>query len=341
MRVSSRRCISTPWSWCPIFCSTLMLMKRYAQASIAGSPFAATMRSRISRKSFWSGASWIPSCTIGRSVGAGIVHWFGRGMLAGGVFSGPRLAGAQLTDVRFSGQRAEIVDGTLHNAKVAARVVVDGEPVGKLGTARVVRGRVTGAERGEEIKPVEVVSLDGNEKLGTVRGLRVVPDPQKGLRIEGDPRYISHSSELYRALRKSGGEMVSWGIDLSKSALARHDGFADALPYYVLVALVVATGYYQQRQMTVRNPQAAQNPQAQLMGRVFPVIFGYISLNIAAGVVVYFCVSNLWQIAQQALIFRQQAPAGDRASREATAKPARAAQADGQVTRPRQKKGRK
>jgi membrane protein insertase Oxa1/YidC/SpoIIIJ len=205
----------------------------------------------------------------------------------------------------------------------------------------VVRGRVTGAERGDEIKAVEIQSLDGKTRLGTVSGLRVEGGPD-GVRVKGDPRYIAHTTELYRALERSGGEMVSWGIDLSKSALAGHGSFGAALPYYVLVALVVATGYYQQRQMNVRNPQAAQNPQAQLMGKVFPIIFGYISLNIAAGVVVYFCVSNLWQIAQQALIFRQPAPAGQATAARPVAAPK--ASSDGQAARPRprpKKKGRK
>jgi YidC/Oxa1 family membrane protein insertase len=121
----------------------------------------------------------------------------------------------------------------------------------------------------------------------------------------GAPKYIDKASELYKALEKAGGTMVSWGIDLSRSASsASKDGFGTALPYFVLVAIVIATGYYQQRQMTARNPQAAQNPQAQMMGKIFPLMFGLISYSIQAGVVVYFAVSNLWQIGQQYLIFR-------------------------------------
>ncbi|HET7654134.1 MAG TPA: YidC/Oxa1 family membrane protein insertase [Acidimicrobiales bacterium] len=126
----------------------------------------------------------------------------------------------------------------------------------------------------------------------------------------GAPKYIDKSSELYHALEKAGGTMVSWGIDLSRSASsASKDGFGTALPYFVLVAIVIATGYYQQRQMTARNPQAAQNPQAQMMGKIFPLMFGLISYSIQAGVVVYFAVSNLWQIGQQYLIFRDPAMA--------------------------------
>lgn len=128
---------------------------------------------------------------------------------------------------------------------------------------------------------------------------------------EAAPKYISKTSELYQALSQAGGKMVSWGIDLSQSASeAAKKGFGDSLPYFVLVALVIATGYYQQRQMTARNPQAAQNPQTQMMGRIFPLMFGLISYSIQAGVVVYFLVSNVWQIGQQYLIFRQEPGAG-------------------------------
>ena len=127
----------------------------------------------------------------------------------------------------------------------------------------------------------------------------------------GDPKYLDKGSELYQSLRQAGGEMVSWGIDLSKSASsASSEGFVEALPYFALVAIVIGTGYYQQRQMTARNPQAAQNPQAQMMGKIFPIVFGLISYSIQAGVVVYFAVSNLWQIGQQYLIFRNPAMAG-------------------------------
>jgi YidC/Oxa1 family membrane protein insertase len=46
------------------------------------------------------------------------------------------------------------------------------------------------------------------------------------------------------------------------------------------------------------------NPQAQMIQKVFPIMFGVISLNIPAGVVVYFIVSNLFRIGQQALMYR-------------------------------------
>ncbi|MGI8808395.1 MAG: YidC/Oxa1 family membrane protein insertase [Acidimicrobiales bacterium] len=116
------------------------------------------------------------------------------------------------------------------------------------------------------------------------------------------PKHVPHSSTLFTSLVESGGEMVSWGMDLSKAASSV--GGSKALLYYGLIALTVATGYFQQRQMTARLPKDAVNPQMQMIGKIFPAIIGVVSLSVPAGVVVYFIVSNFWQIGQQAVTFR-------------------------------------
>jgi YidC/Oxa1 family membrane protein insertase len=132
-----------------------------------------------------------------------------------------------------------------------------------------------------------------------------------GLVDPNGPKYISHTSELYKAIKADsapapGGKMIEWGIDLAKSASKVTGGIGEAWPYYLMVGLVVATGFYQARQMSSRqSAQAAQaNAQAQMMQKIFPVVFGFISLNIPAGVVVYFIVSNLFRITQQGLMYR-------------------------------------
>ncbi len=124
-----------------------------------------------------------------------------------------------------------------------------------------------------------------------------------GLSHHPQPKHLPVHSKLYMSLVDSGGRMVSWGIDLAKSA-STVGGFGKAWPYYILVALTVGTGYFQQRQMTARLPKDAVNQQMQMIGKVFPGIIGIISLSVPAGVVVYFIVSNLWQIGQQAVTFR-------------------------------------
>jgi YidC/Oxa1 family membrane protein insertase len=125
----------------------------------------------------------------------------------------------------------------------------------------------------------------------------------RGLSLQPHPKHLPATSKMYMSLVESGGRMVSWGFDLAKSA-SSVGSFGKAFPYYILVALTVATGFIQQRQMTARLPKDAVNPQMQMVTKVFPAMIGFISLSVPAGVVVYFIVSNLWQIGQQAVTFR-------------------------------------
>jgi YidC/Oxa1 family membrane protein insertase len=126
-----------------------------------------------------------------------------------------------------------------------------------------------------------------------------------------DPKYISHTSKLYLDLSNT-RQMMSWGIDLSQSVLKSfHQGVEHAAPYIILVVLVVATTYFQQVQIQRRTPPSAVNPTQQLTMKIMPVAMGVIYLLIPAGVVVYFLVSNLFRIGQQALVTRTvYAPAG-------------------------------
>jgi len=95
------------------------------------------------------------------------------------------------------------------------------------------------------------------------------------------------------------------GMDMSKAAADISNGFGSALPYFLLIALVVITGYVQFKQTQARQTSQQQaNPQAAMMGKIFPAIFAFISYRLPSGVVLYFLVSNGWQIGQQALIFR-------------------------------------
>jgi YidC/Oxa1 family membrane protein insertase len=89
------------------------------------------------------------------------------------------------------------------------------------------------------------------------------------------------------------------------------DGFIQTLPYFIMVALVIATGWYQAHQTMQRQKKSAtgapspMNTQMQVIGRVMPVAFGLISLNFAAGLIVYFVTSNLWRIGQQQLVLNK------------------------------------
>jgi YidC/Oxa1 family membrane protein insertase len=93
-----------------------------------------------------------------------------------------------------------------------------------------------------------------------------------------------------------------FGMNLAQSASSAPKGLGNALPYYILVGLVVISAFFQQRQ-TMRN-QTTVNPQMQIIGKIMPVVFGFISISIPAGVVLYFLTSNIWQIGQQEVVYR-------------------------------------
>jgi len=131
------------------------------------------------------------------------------------------------------------------------------------------------------------------------------------------PHNLSHSSKLFRALCPGYADHLcqgsktfvvsikSFGFDLAKAATDRHGPFSKALPFYTLIALTTATQYYQQRQLSNRNPQAAAaNPQMQTMQKIFPLVFLVIYVRIPAAVVMYFLVSNVLRIAQQGAMWR-------------------------------------
>ena len=119
------------------------------------------------------------------------------------------------------------------------------------------------------------------------------------------PKYLKDDSALNEALVQS-EKMLSFGIDLSRSALTtlQDRGMGKAAPYLVMVVIVAATAWYQQRQIMGRNPGAMANPQQQMMGKIVPFIMVPITVSIPAGVVVYFVVSNLVRIGQQGLVTR-------------------------------------
>jgi YidC/Oxa1 family membrane protein insertase len=99
------------------------------------------------------------------------------------------------------------------------------------------------------------------------------------------------------------------GMDLSIAASRASGGFLDTLPYYVLIALVIFTGWYQARQTMARQKSSGvsspMTAQMQVIGKVMPVVFGLLSLNFAAGLVVYFVTSNFWRIGQQQLVLNK------------------------------------
>jgi YidC/Oxa1 family membrane protein insertase len=122
------------------------------------------------------------------------------------------------------------------------------------------------------------------------------------------PAYLSKDSELYKDL-SAAREMKSFGIDLSESASkALSRSLGHALPYLALIAVVLVTGVIQQRQIQGRQAKSGNstpvNSQQQMIMKIMPFFLPVFSFGVPAALVVYFVVSNLWRIGQQAFITR-------------------------------------
>ncbi len=119
-----------------------------------------------------------------------------------------------------------------------------------------------------------------------------------------DPDFLSRDTEFYESLSKD-VEMVSLGVDLSRSASsAISENIVTALPYLLMILVVLITSLVQQRQIQGRQSNAAVNPQQQMMMKLIPYMLPVFSYLMPAAVVTYFVVSNLVRIAQQAYITR-------------------------------------
>ncbi len=80
--------------------------------------------------------------------------------------------------------------------------------------------------------------------------------------------------------------------------------FPAVIPYVILLALMVGSTIFTQRQMQKASPPGASNQQQQLLLKVMPVMFGFFGLQFPAALVLYWTVSNLFQMGQQTFLLR-------------------------------------
>lgn len=123
-----------------------------------------------------------------------------------------------------------------------------------------------------------------------------------------NPGWLDKGSAIYQSLIGK-TEMRSFGIDLARTPLeALNVGITSALPYMAMVVLVAGLSLFQQHQMTSRtaNDESASETtsQQQMLMRIMPWMTPFFSLSLPAGVVVYFIVSSMFRIVQQAYITR-------------------------------------
>jgi YidC/Oxa1 family membrane protein insertase len=129
--------------------------------------------------------------------------------------------------------------------------------------------------------------------------------------VVADPRYIPNPSKMRTDIIAAHGQLNSFGMNFAQKLLSHHDSIWIAIPYLVLVAAAVGLQYLQMSRLNARNPGAQQaNPQAAMMQKYMPLIFGFIYLNVAAILNVYFIVSSAIRILTQEILFRKGLVAG-------------------------------
>jgi YidC/Oxa1 family membrane protein insertase len=118
------------------------------------------------------------------------------------------------------------------------------------------------------------------------------------------PKYLDNSAELYQSLLGK-HEMNSLGVDLAISpGEALGQGFLTALPYLLLIAVIAFLSWYQQKQIMGRTAGVEVTQQQRLMMRIGPLLYVFFAFVSPLAIGIYFVVSTLWRVGQQAFITR-------------------------------------
>jgi YidC/Oxa1 family membrane protein insertase len=121
------------------------------------------------------------------------------------------------------------------------------------------------------------------------------------------PHAIDPASSLGVALLDQTDKLFL-GMNLSVSpSQAFAISLATAIPYLIMMAIMVASQYVQQWHASygqTRPPDQKQAGAQQAITKIMPLFIGFISWNFPAGLVLYWTTSNLFRLGQQALIFK-------------------------------------
>jgi YidC/Oxa1 family membrane protein insertase len=113
------------------------------------------------------------------------------------------------------------------------------------------------------------------------------------LNLQCSPQQAGKTVPVLNTERKPTGDTLDCG-----------ESTPDRIPYYAILLLMIATTFYSSRQTQKATPASAQNPQTQVITKVMPVMFGIFGFGFPTGLVLYWTVSNLFQIGQQAVMLR-------------------------------------
>jgi len=128
--------------------------------------------------------------------------------------------------------------------------------------------------------------------------------------------FIPKEATLYSQLENQ-SSVLFFNMDLQIPA-STISTWIDRVPYIVLILLVVGTALIQQNQLTKKQGKSnnQQQQQMQMIGKVMPLFFGFISWTLPSGLVVYFLTGNIFRIGQQAVIVKLEENQSDKSNKE-------------------------
>lgn len=122
-----------------------------------------------------------------------------------------------------------------------------------------------------------------------------------------NPNYGLTDTNLGQSIAAGGEPFLGMMLGTSPAEAVSASGVMGAIPYLVMIVLMVATQYIQQWHATYGQTANKSQPGAgaqQAITKIMPLFIGFISWNFPAGLVLYWSTSNLFRLGQQVLIFK-------------------------------------
>jgi len=111
------------------------------------------------------------------------------------------------------------------------------------------------------------------------------------------PNYLNPNSELYLSL-KGKTEMLSWGLDLSKTPMSViTESFGKGLIYALLVVALGVLYFFQQKMVASRAAVSPSvSPMQQKLMQYLPVVFAVFLVFYLTGLVIYYMAQAVFRI---------------------------------------------
>jgi YidC/Oxa1 family membrane protein insertase len=113
--------------------------------------------------------------------------------------------------------------------------------------------------------------------------------------IQDPVKYVFLDANIYAGIAKNFWWITDLGKSEMSSTLIRVAGYG--LP--ILAILSAATTYYQMKMINPSKGKATQDQTQKMMTNMMPIMFGWITLTVPAGLALYWIAGNLFTIVQQ------------------------------------------